>query len=93
MVHPKVAPRYAEKYQNCSIKQDFAEVTWNNFKVDGADMRVIPSSEKQAAFVRVVAGRGGEVDVEAADAEEDCNFEGMKSADKLAPSQVHGKLR
>lgn len=56
-------------------------------------MKVIPSTEEQRAFVRDVASRGGEVDIEAANAEDDWGFEGMVSSDELVASGVRGKRK
>lgn len=56
-------------------------------------MRVIPAIQEQRALVQDIASRGGVVDVKAADADGDWDFERMMFADVLAAFGVLGKLK
>lgn len=71
MVHSKVTQRYVEVYWDSDMNRIFAEGVWNCFKTEGVDWRFILSVEEQRAFVQDVAGCRKEIDVEAADADDD----------------------
>lgn len=73
------------------MKYDFAEAVWNHFRTEGIDLKDIPSIEEQRAFVRDVASRGDEADVEAAGAENDWDFKRMVSADELVAFGIREK--
>lgn len=92
-VYSRVAPKYVEKYQDSGMKRDCSEAVWNRFKRKSVDVLTNPSIEEQRALVRVVASRGGEANVEAADTKGDWDFDGVMSADELAASEVRGKLK
>lgn len=56
-------------------------------------MTVIPSIKEQRAFVRDAARRASDVDVVAADVQDDWEFAGIVTVDELAASGARGKLR
>lgn len=58
--------------------------------MESVDLKTIPSIEEKCAFVRDVASRGGEADVETAVVGDDWVFERMVSASKHAACKVRG---
>lgn len=62
----KFVPKYVEEYQDSGINCDLAEMVWDCFQTEDVDLRVTSSIEVQRAFVRGLADRRGEADVESA---------------------------
>lgn len=52
IVLKKVASCCAAKFRDAGMGREFAEAAWSHYKVDGTDLREIPSLAEQRAYVR-----------------------------------------
>lgn len=51
-VHPKGAPNYGENFQGSGTRPELSEVSLDQFKTEGVDMKAILLIEEPRVFVR-----------------------------------------
>lgn len=66
VVYLVVVSKYAEKFCGRGMKRCFFEMILNRFKMEGAELRVIPSIEEQRTFMQDNIARRNETDVKVA---------------------------
>lgn len=93
VVHAKVATRFVEEFCDAGMSREFAKAIRARYKVDGIELKDIPSLAEQRAYVRNLdARRTSDVSEGIDDEEENWDFENMVAAEIVASSGLRGKL-